>query len=106
MNEPRTWMLTPEPEDVDLVRDRFQRIWVRDRATGTWDSPPNMRVWGALLQDNGPLTEVVETKVDAAARRLREAGLHILDEPRLTTERADPRDVRIVLAHVLNGGSL
>ncbi|MFG1659033.1 hypothetical protein ACGFIY_21125 [Micromonospora chersina] len=62
----RTWYATPEP-NVDAVRDRFRRVWVRS----TYATGPNLWwqgergagrpvTWHELLGDCGPLTEVVE----------------------------------------------
>lgn len=56
--------------------------------------------WKGFVEDHGPLTEVVETEVEAAARRLRE----VRDDMRFWI--ALPPDARTVLVHVLDGGTL
>jgi hypothetical protein len=60
--------------------------------------------WREFVEAWGPLTEVVETEVEAAARRLREAGYTEPTLWRLGGQRGD--DIRTVLRHVLNGGQL
>lgn len=60
--------------------------------------------WTGVLEEFGPLTEVVETEVEAAARRLREARTNRPEFRYWQTSHAD--DIRTVLEHVLNGGQL
>lgn len=103
MTEPRTWALPPEPKDVERVRDDFGAVWTRQE--GVWHDDGeerDPRDWPHLLM-RGPLAEVVETEVEAAARRLREAGF----TTRHTAGYAGAYEDLLALArHVLNGGAL
>lgn len=103
MSASRTWVIPSEPEGVERVRDCYQIVWARG-AEGFWEAPGfNGRSWGALLDDRSPLTEVVETEVEAAARRLREHGF-TGDEH--GSYAGQFNDIVTVARHVLNGGAL
>ena len=102
---PRTWQIEypPAPPAGTRVRTRNGTV-VKVGTDGRIASPGGTNFsWIGALSYLGPLTEVVETEVEAAARRLRERG---------TTEfpyGCPPdlfNDMRTVLAHVLNGGRL
>lgn len=95
---PRTWQIEYPP--APPAGTRVQRytggpVYVTGEG-GRTDIEETSYSWKGLLEMFGPLTEVVETEVEAAARRLREADL----------DSAARRDIDIVLKHVLNGGSL
>ena len=98
---PRTWQIPTEPEGVEqVVGQHSGRAWTHSK-DGFWDSPGcAARAWRQLLADEGRVTEVVETEVEAAARRLRE----LRAEGRNLLLHVD--DVRTVLDHVLSGGTL
>lgn len=66
--EPRTWAIPLEPEDVERVRDRDGQVWERVGRFWTLIDGACDYTWGQLLAKRGPLTEVVETEVEAAAR--------------------------------------
>lgn len=100
---PRTWQIEypPAPPAGTRFRTKVGRVL---------EVGPDGRVmvgmtswsWKGVLEDGAPLTEVVETEVEAAARRLREADF--VKNFSLGGWYAD--DIRTVLAHVLNGGTL
>lgn len=100
---PRTWAIEYPPAppagtrvktgngDVLTVRGEGESTLV-----GTYS-------WKGALEQFGPLTEVVETEVQAAARRLREAGFN-KDLKRPLFDYFD--ELQTVVVHVLNGGQL
>jgi hypothetical protein len=102
---PRTWQIEypPAPPAGTRVIDKSGKVrtvtparYLVDDEGVTWD-------WKDALEAFGTLTEVVETEVEAAARRLRAAGL---ERDLLALPSAKWGDIRIVLAHVLDGGTL
>lgn len=90
---PRTWSIPAKPGDVRYVEDSTgERYDLHEHGE---------RAWMALVYERGKLTEVVESEVEAAARRLRE----------WTSSAATPYegvtdDVETLVAHFLDGGSL
>lgn len=101
---PRTWNRPEAPADVNRVlgADTGQEWVRREMGPGSrshWSNGSYSLTWVELLDHERKLTAVVETKVEAAARRLRERR-----------ERGDLHtnspDANIVLAHVLGGGQL
>ena len=104
---PRTWAIRYDP--APPAGTRFRTKDGREFEVG-----PDGRVmvgmtswsWKGVLEDCAPLTEVVETEVEAAARRLREQGYAEGAPKRRPGGDEWTKDVRTVLAHVLNGGTL
>lgn len=112
----RTWALTAEPMDAPRVRGQrtgttwTQRVAQFGRTFWVSDEDPDRRrlTWTQLLNDEGELTEVLETEVQAAARRLREDGADV-DHWSPTADQSGvlyAEDIATVLRHVLNGGTL
>jgi hypothetical protein len=93
--EPRTWALPEQPEDGTRVHTSDGTLY-EHRHMSDWS-------WCELLREHGPLTEVVETEVEAAAKRLRER----LNSPdNYGSEITGDHDGDVVLIHILNGGTL
>lgn len=101
---PRTWQIEypPAPPAGTRVRQHATGPVLEVGEDGRVMIGQTSHSWRGLLE-HGPLTEVVETEVEAAARRLREYGLH---SGTRTWDAATMRDAATVLAHVLNGGQL
>lgn len=103
--EPRTWTLPPAPEGVNRLHGTFSgQIWTaRTNHAGRihWNNGQYTLTWSELLAEEGEVVEVVETELEAAVRRLREAGYANPVGPV-----RDLDDIAIVLAHVLNGGTI
>lgn len=104
---PRRWSRPQPPADVRRVRGlrsgRTYEAHVNARGRTLW-RPNGLHfdlTWGELLEEERDVVEVVETEVEAAARRLREQGF-----ANPTGPVRDLDDTQIVLAHVLNGGTL
>lgn len=105
---PRTWQIEypPAPPAGTRVRDRHGMIRTVGE-NGALPTPAGGTIsWDKALQNLAPLTEVVETEVEAAARRLREQGYAEAAPKRRPGGDEWTKDVRTVLAHVLNGGQL
>lgn len=107
--EPRTWSIPPEPEDVERLRDRDGQIW-RRVDPNDWtlqDAPGSFYSWVDLLHRRGPLTEVVETEVEVAARYFRD-NLATIDDglPGAVMHEQEQRLAILLIRHVLNGGTL
>ena len=102
-NGPRTWRIEypPAPPAGTRVRDTHGTIRTVGEE-GTLRFKGEVYSWKGALNEIGPVTEVVETEVEAAARRLREADF--VENFSLRGWYVD--DIRTVLAHVLNGGQL
>lgn len=102
---PRTWAIEYPPAPPAWTRVRVEdgdwagRVFTVSAARYLVDDEGVTWSWDDALNKFGPLTEVVETEVEAAARRLRERR-----------ERGDLHtnspDANIVLNHVLSGGTL
>lgn len=110
MTEIRVWSVPREPTEVAAVRDDDGCVWRRDGLV--WRYGNAACRWRELVYKHGPLTEVVETELETAVRRLREYDLHVTPPagvpanwaPQAYVDNAD--DIRTVLVHVLNGGHL
>lgn len=101
---PLAWTRPEAPEGVNRVLgEATGQTWTRkdERAhTRTYWSNGNYSLhWAELLIHEKTLTAVVETELEGAARRLRERGIE-----RITT--SQHKDIQVVLAHVLGGGTL
>jgi len=102
---PRIWAIEcpPAPSAGTRVTDRrgVEREVGENGTVKTVSS--GILPWERALEDLGPFTEVVETEVQAAARRLREAGFD-KDLKRPLFDYFD--ELQTVVVHVLNGGQL
>lgn len=101
---PLTWTRPEAPEGVTRVLgEATGQTWtaVKNRIglRPLWSNGEYSLAWPELLNHEGTLTEVVETELEGAARRLRERGIE-----RITTSQY--KDIQVVLAHVLGGGTL
>lgn len=100
---PRTWTRPDAPADVNRVLgEDTGQIWTRKdaraRTRSCWSNGNYSLSWVELLDHEKVLTAVVETELEGAARRLRDAGY--------SHSVAAEEDIRIVLDHVLGGGTL
>jgi hypothetical protein len=83
---PRTWALPEQPEDGTRMQTPAHGLYVHYQVSA--------RRWAEMLLEHGPMTEVVETEVEAAIRRMREDRSH--------GRESSNDDVQLVLAFVLN----
>ena len=97
---PRTWAVRydPVPPAGTQVRDKLGilRTVVENARV---DSPDSRSFsWRGALEMFGPLTEVVETEVEAAARRLRDEGF---PKRAGNVKQQTYDDMRTIVAHAL-----
>lgn len=108
---PRTWAIEyppAPPAGTRMLNGANVPFLVRE--DGRLESDGTDYSWREALKRFGPFTEVVETEVEAAARRLRESGFTDFSGSIPASLKATTpdyaHDIRVVLAHVLNGGQL
>jgi hypothetical protein len=108
-NEPRRWSLPAAPGDVARVRgkrsDRIHTARTNDSGKTFWRSEEEVwsRSWSELLAEECEVEEIPETELEAAVRRLREARNRAEFQVWQSQYAAD---IRTVLYHVLDGGTL
>jgi hypothetical protein len=108
---PRTWSAPAAPDAKRLIGKQTGMIWkarVSESGKTFWSNGGITLSWSELLDSEQEVTEEPETELEAAVRRLREYGLGSPGStgwaPQAYQDNAD--DIRIVLRHALNGGTI